>query len=95
MGGIFEEDNLTVILEWESNSDCLDFTVSLTSSTDASADQNITTKIKRHIFSVLYNTNYTVTIISSIGSNSSEISKAFYFSKTITIITLSVCNIDH
>jgi hypothetical protein len=79
IGKWFEEDNLTVIVEWEGNSDCLDFNISLTSPTDTSSDYNITTKNRSHTFNIFYNTNYTVTVTvaGSSGNNSDEISKTF------------------
>ena len=62
----FEADNLTAIIEWEANSDCLNFTISLLTSPiiiiDTSLDYNITTRSTSHTFIIFYNTNYTVTV---------------------------------
>ena len=75
---MLEAENLTVIIEWESNSGCLNYTVFLTS-LNSSSNNIITTKNSRHTFNIFYNTNYTVTVS---GSNGSEISKTFNFSKS-------------
>ena len=83
-GGTFKAEHLTVIIEWEGNSDCLDFTVSLTpSSNGSSLDYSITTNLKNksHTLNILYNTNYTVTVTISGGNNSSGMSRSFSFSK--------------
>ena len=81
-GEEFEAENLTIIIEWESNSDCFNFTLSLTPSpNNSSSDYSITTDNKSHIFNILYNINYTVTVIASNGNSSSNINKMFNFSK--------------
>ena len=89
-GGIFEAEHLTAIIEWESNSGCSDFTVSLISLNDTSINYNTTstTKNTNHTFNILYNTNYTVSVSSS-GNNSSEISKTFNFGKCSIKLSLT------
>ena len=78
-GGVFEADNLAAIVEWEGNSGCLNFIVSLTWSNGTTSDyNNISTIDTSYTFNILYNTNYTVTVR---RNNSTEISKAFNFSK--------------
>ena len=86
---MFETDSLAVTIEWESDSGCSDFTISLVHSNDPSLKYNITTKSTYHTFYIFYNTNYTVTVSSSSGSNSSEISKSFNFGKCSTKQQLS------
>lgn len=80
-GGTFNADNLTAIIEWgiKLNDGCLKFIVSLIPSNDTSSGYNITTYTTSYAFIVLYNTNYTVKVVS--GDSSSEISTTFKFSK--------------